>query len=100
MVYAFDPVIRFCCNCIGFSVLIELFSDWFRSEPFESNSFNEWVVGGTAPAFEASLGLYNALKELGFTIVLLTGRDEHQRSVTETNLRDAGYSGWERLLLR
>ncbi|KAF2531273.1 hypothetical protein F2Q70_00033266 [Brassica cretica] len=71
-----------------------------KSEPFESNSFNEWVVGGTAPAFEASLRLYNALKKLGFTIVLLTGRDEHQRSVTETNLRDAGYSGWERLLLR
>ncbi|XP_018460075.1 acid phosphatase 1 [Raphanus sativus] len=72
----------------------------YGSEPFESNSFNEWVVGGTAPAFEASLRLYNALKQLGFTIVLLTGRDEHQRSATETNLRDAGYSGWERLLLR
>lgn len=72
----------------------------FRSEPYDSNSFSEWVEQGTAPAFDASLRLYNALKKLGFTIILLTGRDEDQRSSTETNLRDAGYSGWERLLLR
>ncbi|KAF8058165.1 hypothetical protein N665_1249s0008 [Sinapis alba] len=71
-----------------------------RSEPFESKSFNEWVEQGTAPAFAASLRMYNALKKLGFTIVLLTGRDEDQRNVTETNLRDVGYSCWERLILR
>lgn len=71
-----------------------------RSEPFDSKSFNEWVVQGTAPAFAASLRMYNALKKLGFTIVLLTGRDEDQRNVTETNLGDVGYSGWERLILR
>ncbi|KAL0679967.1 hypothetical protein Bca4012_007948 [Brassica carinata] len=71
-----------------------------RSEPFDSKSFNEWVVQGTAPAFAASLRMYNALKKLGFTIILLTGRDEDQRSFTEANLRDVGYSGWERLILR
>ncbi|KFK29483.1 hypothetical protein AALP_AA7G140100 [Arabis alpina] len=72
----------------------------YGSIPYDSNSYNEWVVQGTAPAFDASLRLYNALKKLGFTIVLLTGRDEDQRSVTEKNLRDAGYLDWERLLLR
>ncbi|EOA17295.1 hypothetical protein CARUB_v10005568mg [Capsella rubella] len=72
----------------------------YGSEPYDSNSFSEWVLQGTAPAFDASLKLYNALQKLGFTIILLTGRDEDQRSFTETNLRDAGYSGWERLLLR
>ncbi|KAF3548244.1 hypothetical protein DY000_02008462 [Brassica cretica] len=63
-------------------------------------AFNEWVVQGTAPAFAASLRMYNALKKLGFTIIMLTGRDEDQRSFTEANLRDVGYSGWERLILR
>ncbi|KAL1210656.1 Acid phosphatase 1 [Cardamine amara subsp. amara] len=72
----------------------------YGSVPYDSNSFNEWVVQGTAPAFDASLRLYKALKKLGFTIILLTGRDEDQRSCTERNLRVAGYSGWERLLLR
>ncbi|AEE85608.1 acid phosphatase-like protein [Arabidopsis thaliana] len=72
----------------------------YGSEPYDDNKFSEWVEQGTAPAFDASLRLYNALKKLGFTIILLTGRDEHQRTSTETNLRDAGYSGWERLLLR
>uniref|UniRef100_A0A0D2ZV13 Acid phosphatase n=1 Tax=Brassica oleracea var. oleracea TaxID=109376 RepID=A0A0D2ZV13_BRAOL len=72
----------------------------YGSEPFDSKSFNEWVVQGTAPAFAASLRMYNALKKLGFTIILLTGRDEDQRSFTEANLRDVGYSGWERLILR
>ncbi|KFK39517.1 hypothetical protein AALP_AA3G254300 [Arabis alpina] len=72
----------------------------YGSEPYNSIAFNEWVVEGTALGFRASVRLFNALKKLGFKIILLTGRDEGQRSITESNLRDAGYSGWERLLLR
>jgi len=58
------------------------------------------VEKGKDPGYDASLRLYKALKKLGFTIILLTGRDEGHRSVTEKNLRDAGYFGWNRLLLR
>ncbi|KAL1210655.1 Acid phosphatase 1 [Cardamine amara subsp. amara] len=72
----------------------------YGSEPYDNTKFNEWVVQGKAPGFGASLRLYKALKKLGFTIILLTGRDESQRSITEKNLRDAGYFGWNRLLLR
>ncbi|XP_010433112.1 PREDICTED: acid phosphatase 1-like [Camelina sativa] len=72
----------------------------YGSEPYDDTKFNEWAVQGKAPAFDASLKLYKALKRLGFTIILLTGRDESQRSVTAKNLRDAGYFGWNRLLLR
>ncbi|KAL0710674.1 hypothetical protein Bca4012_017652 [Brassica carinata] len=72
----------------------------YGSERYNSKKFNEWVVRGTAPGFDASLKLYKGLKKLGFTIILLTGRDEAQRKITEKNLRDAGYSGWEYLLLR
>lgn len=53
-----------------------------------------------APALPASLRLYKELEELGFTIILLTGRDESQRNATETNLLYSGYSNWERLILR
>ncbi|XP_010438315.1 PREDICTED: acid phosphatase 1 [Camelina sativa] len=72
----------------------------YGSEPYDNTQFNRWVVTGKAQAFDASLRLYNVLKELGFTIILLTGRDESQRSITEKNLLYAGYSGWNRLLLR
>ncbi|VVB11160.1 unnamed protein product [Arabis nemorensis] len=72
----------------------------YGSEPYNSVAFNEWVVEGTAPGFGASLRLFKALKKLGFKIILLTGRDEDQRSITVSNLHDAGYSGWEHLLLR
>ena len=37
---------------------------------------------------------------MGFTIFLLTGRDESQRNATVKNLLFAGYSSWERLILR
>ncbi|KAH0941121.1 hypothetical protein HID58_000758 [Brassica napus] len=55
----------------------------YGAEPFNSKEFSEWVVQGTTPGYDASLKLYEHLKKLGFTIILLTGRDEAQRSVTE-----------------
>lgn len=52
------------------------------------------------PALPASLTLYKEIQQLGFKIFLLTGRSEAQRNATETNLKQAGYSSWERLILR
>ena len=53
-----------------------------------------------APALPASLKLYKEVEQLGFTIFLLTGRAEAQRNATVKNLLFAGYSNWERLILR
>ncbi|CAI9100478.1 OLC1v1037591C1 [Oldenlandia corymbosa var. corymbosa] len=72
----------------------------FGSEIFDEESFNAWVDLAEAPALPASLRLYRELQQLGFTIVLLTGRDESQREATGKNLYYAGYSNWERLFLR
>ncbi|KAJ9167899.1 hypothetical protein P3X46_019489 [Hevea brasiliensis] len=72
----------------------------FGSEPFDDASFDEWVDLAEAPALPASLNLYKELKQLGFTIFLLTGRGEYQRNVTGKNLLFAGYGDWERLILR
>ncbi|KAK4483641.1 hypothetical protein RD792_010842 [Penstemon davidsonii] len=72
----------------------------FGSEIFDEHSFNEWVNLGESPALPASVRLYKKLQELGFTIFVLTGRSEFQRNVTGNNLLYAGYSNWERLLLR
>ena len=72
----------------------------YRLQPYNDTSFFEWVKKGSAPALPASLTVYNWLKKLGFKIFILTGRDESLRAVTEQNLIDAGYSGWEKLILR
>ncbi|OMO67373.1 Acid phosphatase (Class B) [Corchorus capsularis] len=72
----------------------------FGSEIFDEDSFNAWVDLAVAPAIPASLKLYNEVKQMGFKIFLLTGRSESQRNVTAKNLLFAGYTGWERLILR
>ncbi|CAI9759039.1 unnamed protein product [Fraxinus pennsylvanica] len=72
----------------------------FGSEIFDEVSFDNWVDMAEAPAIPASLRLYEELLELGFTIILLTGRTEFQRNATARNLEYAGYSNWERLILR
>ncbi|KAF3442947.1 hypothetical protein FNV43_RR16865 [Rhamnella rubrinervis] len=72
----------------------------FGSESFNETAFDEWVDLAEAPALPSSLSLYKELQQLGFKIVLLTGRGEYQRNTTEKNLLFAGYSNWERLFLR
>ncbi|WOK96978.1 acid phosphatase 1-like [Canna indica] len=72
----------------------------YGSKLFNETSFNEWVSLGRAPALPASLRLYEELLVLGFQIVLLTGRSEAQRKITEDNLSSAGYHSWRSFILR
>ncbi|KAF7819743.1 acid phosphatase 1-like [Senna tora] len=65
---------------------------------FGSKKSNE--ISFEAPALAASLRLYKELQKLGFTIFLLTGRPENLRQETEANLLSAGYTNWNRLILR
>lgn len=65
-----------------------------------SKDFREWTRRNKAPALQASLSLYKELQQLGFSIVLLTGASEPDRNQTIEFLQYAGYSNWERLILR
>lgn len=69
-------------------------------KPYNETAWDEWVFQGKAPALPASLKLYEELQGLGFQLVLLTGRPEDQRAVTEQNLLFSGFCCWERLILR
>uniref|UniRef100_A0A2P2IQZ0 Uncharacterized protein MANES_16G107100 n=1 Tax=Rhizophora mucronata TaxID=61149 RepID=A0A2P2IQZ0_RHIMU len=75
-------------------------SHGFGSEHFNESSFDQWVDLAAAPALPASLNLYKELKQMGFTLILLTGRSEYQRNATAGNLISAGYGDWKRLILR
>ncbi|CAL1378320.1 unnamed protein product [Linum trigynum] len=72
----------------------------FGAEPFDPTPFNEWVLEGNALVLPESLTLYQKIVSLGIKVVFLTGRTEDQRSVTETNLKNAGYYTWEKLILK
>ncbi|MQL88240.1 hypothetical protein Taro_020796 [Colocasia esculenta] len=72
----------------------------FGSRLFNETSFDEWVDEAIAPTIPASLKFYQLLQQLGFKLVLLTGRSEHQRNATEKNLLFSGYRDWEMLILR
>ncbi|KAG6526204.1 acid phosphatase 1-like [Zingiber officinale] len=75
-------------------------STGYGSKLFNVTSFNEWVNLASAPALPASLRLYEDLLILGFQMILLTGRTESQRKITEDNLLLTGYGYWKRLILR
>ncbi|XP_020210911.1 acid phosphatase 1 [Cajanus cajan] len=69
-------------------------------EVFDHEKFNDWVEQGLAPAIEPSLKLYEDVLNLGFKVILLTGRSERHRSVTVDNLINAGFKDWHQLILR
>ncbi|KAI9159687.1 hypothetical protein LWI28_000937 [Acer negundo] len=75
-------------------------SNGFGTTPYNSTLFNEWVKEGKAPALPESLKLYKNLLSLGIKVVFLTGRREHTRNSTATNLKEAGYHTWEKLILK
>lgn len=58
-----------------------------------------WFISGKAPAIQATLKLYRKAKERGFSVFFITGRDEKYRSITEMNLRNAGYNSYDGLYM-
>ncbi|KAL5137802.1 Acid phosphatase 1 [Glycine soja] len=75
-------------------------NDFRQLEVFDHEKFNNWVEKGVAPAIEPSLKLYEDVLNLGFKVILLTGRSERHRSVTVDNLINAGFKEWDQLILR
>lgn len=72
----------------------------FGTEIFDVTALINYLAQGISPALPESLKLYRRLLRLGFKIVLLTGRMEPSRNLTESNLKNVGYHSWEKLILR
>ncbi|XP_014515146.1 acid phosphatase 1 [Vigna radiata var. radiata] len=73
----------------------------FGCDPFDSTIFKAWIMKGTCPANPAVKLLFNSLKERGFKLFLLTGRDQATLStITSNNLHSQGFAGYQRLILR
>lgn len=60
----------------------------------------EYEDKGTDPALEPTLKLYRFAIEHHIAVLFITGRFEEERSVTEENLKKAGYVKFDKLILR
>jgi acid phosphatase len=62
--------------------------------------FHQDIIAANAPAIMPTLALYKNALEHGINVFFVTGRNENERSATEKNLINAGYSQWSGLYLR
>ncbi|KAK9066205.1 hypothetical protein SSX86_013526 [Deinandra increscens subsp. villosa] len=60
----------------------------------------EWFAKGESPAIPGPLKLYKKLVKLGFKIVFLTGLSKDFTEIRIRNLKAAGYTKWEKLILK
>lgn len=62
--------------------------------------FHQWIVAANAPAVPHVLSLYKHFQKLGYTIIFITERQPDEFDATERNLKDVGFTGYERLIIR
>lgn len=79
-------VMAFCGFC-AYAAQLQLYKDGLYSMDHD-------------PAIPPVLELYNFAKEKRIAVFFVTGRPESQRAMTETNLREVGYSGWAHLYMQ
>jgi len=58
-----------------------------------------WDLRAQSTVIPPTMAVFTTAKERGTAIFFITGRDESQRAATERNLHDAGYLGYERLIM-
>jgi predicted secreted acid phosphatase len=58
-----------------------------------------WDELARDPAIAPSLKVFQQARRLGVAVFFITGRPESQRSATEKNLSQAGYTGYEKLYM-
>ena len=58
-----------------------------------------WDLSGRSTVIPPTMQIFTTAKERGVTIFFITGRDESQRTATEHNLQDTGYTGYEQLFM-
>ncbi|PRP89923.1 Lipoprotein E precursor [Enhygromyxa salina] len=67
---------------------------------FVRENWNQWVSEGTPGVVPGIEELYDYARANEVAVVFITGRREHQREDTKRVLEEAGFEGWEALILR
>ncbi|KAD4889327.1 hypothetical protein E3N88_21400 [Mikania micrantha] len=75
--------------------------DMYRqSSGISPEELSEWSEEGASPVIPGPLKLYQNLIKLRFKIVFLTGMSEVYKEPRIKNLKAAGYTKWEKLILK
>ncbi|KAL0826590.1 hypothetical protein Bca101_050267 [Brassica carinata] len=72
----------------------------WRLEVFDHTKFDKWVRKVAASAIAPNLKLYEKVQDLGYKVILLTGRRENDTVIIIKNLINAGFNNWDELILR
>jgi acid phosphatase len=62
--------------------------------------WDKWIEEARAPAITGIKNLYNFLIDKGFRIIFITGRKDYQYNSTYSNLKSAGYTSFDTLIVR
>jgi predicted secreted acid phosphatase len=67
---------------------------------FDMNAWEDWIQSAAAPPIVPIRDFYNEIKKKGVRIIFLTGRSQRHFVATTKNLKDAGYAGYDTLIVR
>jgi 5'-nucleotidase (lipoprotein e(P4) family) len=67
---------------------------------FVREEWDRWVADGQPKVIAGMKELYDYAHANEVAVVFITGRREYQREATERALADAGFEGWQELILR
>lgn len=67
---------------------------------FLPKEWNLWIDKAQAPALDGCLELYKFARSKGVAVIFITGRNSNQKTQTENNLRQQGFSDWQELILK
>lgn len=59
-----------------------------------------WIQRGEAPALKGPLEFFRYARQNQVAVFFITGRTEKERVATEKNLQQAGYDGWQELVMK
>jgi hypothetical protein len=87
--------------CHGSMCMSECLTMILHRRAYDPVAFKMWASRGVCPGIPAMQWLFQTLKGRGFRVFLVTGRDEETLgSSTAANLAAAGFSGYDRLIMR
>jgi predicted secreted acid phosphatase len=67
---------------------------------FDMNAWEDWILSAAAPPVVQVRDFYKMVRQKGVRTVFLTGRSQRHFAATTKNLKDAGYEGYDTLIVR
>lgn len=71
-----------------------------RAKPYNWTNLGAWIKEGKAPALPSVLRLYKELVALKYKIVFITGASESYKETRVSNIKNAGYTTWEKIIFK